>query len=163
MDLFLPEPAAREYGAWIWVLLLVLYGLIVTIVLMLMRPRLVIYNIGTEQLRPILADIVSDLDADARWAGDSLLLPKLGVQLHVEPFQTLKNTQLVSSGPHQSHAGWRRLERSLSPVLRKTTTRPNQHGLGLLLLGLLMVALITFFVVKYDQTLLDTWREMLRQ
>ncbi len=163
MELFLPEHTAQQYGAMVWVLLLMLYALAVSFAMMLMRPRLVIYNIGAEQLRPILADVVSELDPHARWAGDSLILPKLGVQLFMDAFWSLRNTQLVSSGPRQNYSGWRRLENALAPALRATTTQPNRVGLSLLLSGLLMVALITFSVVKYDQAVDEALREMLRQ
>jgi hypothetical protein len=163
MELFLPASAAQEYGAVVWLLLLSLYALGVSIVLMFMRPRIVIYNIGTEQLRPILADVVSELDPDARWAGDSLTLPRLGVQLFIDPFRPLRNTQLVASGPRQDYSGWRRLEHSLAPALRKTTTGANRYGVTMLLTGLLMVAVMTFLVVKYDQAMAKMLWDMLRQ
>ena len=54
------------------------------LVLLVLRPRLVIYNISVDQLRPILAELVEQLDSEARWAGDSLALPALGVQLHLD-------------------------------------------------------------------------------
>jgi len=62
----------------------------------------------------VLAEVAGALDENARWAGDSLHLPALGVQLHIESFALLRNVSLMSSGPHQDHLGWRRLELALA-------------------------------------------------
>ena len=76
-----------------------------------------IYNISADRLRPILAELVERLDPEARWAGDSLALPGLGVQLYVDNFAALRSMSLVSAGGNQSHQGWRRLEAALSDAL----------------------------------------------
>ena len=83
---------------WLWVLLVVLVA----------RPRLVVYNISTEELHPVLAEAAARLDPDSRWAGNSLALPNLGVQLHLESFDMMRNVSLVSSGSRQNLDGWRR-------------------------------------------------------
>ena len=59
--------------------------------LLLLRPRLIIYNISCEQLRPVLVEVVERMDSDARWAGDCLYLPGLGVQLHLESAGWMRN------------------------------------------------------------------------
>src|SRR5439155_2461261 len=96
MELFLVEEAAALYGGWVWGIMLPAYALVVLLVVLLLRPRLVIYNIALEQLRPLLADIVARLHPDARCAGESLVIPRLGVQLHLESAPLLYNVQLVS-------------------------------------------------------------------
>src|SRR5689334_15822300 len=123
MELFLIEEAAVSYGGWVWAMMLAAYALLVILIVLLMRPRIVVYNITLEQLRPVLADAVARLDSDARWAGESLVMPQLGVQLHLETAPMLKNVQLVSSGPQQSVYGWRQLETALAATLRRTRTR----------------------------------------
>jgi hypothetical protein len=128
-----------------------------------LRPRLVIYNTTVEQLRPILAEVVSGLDTDARWAGESLVLPHQGIQLHIEPLVAMRNVQLVSSGPRQDYAGWRRLEAALGSALRHASSPPNPYGFSLILFGLLMVALVTFSVVQDTQSVAQSLEEMLRQ
>lgn len=162
MELFLPVAAAERFGGLVWVLLLAFYALCLTLVVLLMRPRLVIYNISTDQLRPILADIVAELDPDARWAGDSLSLPKLGVQLHVEAFLPMRNIQLISASSKQSYSGWRQLEAALAGKLRETRGGMNRYGLSLLFFGLVLVSLITFRVVNDTQAVAQALIEMLR-
>ena len=63
MELFFPFEAAARFGPHVWLLLLALYAMGVVLVLLLLRPRLVIYNISVDTLRPILAELVDRLDA----------------------------------------------------------------------------------------------------
>ena len=128
MELFMVEGAARFWGGWVWVILLSAYSLAGLLVILMLRPRLIVYNATLDQLRPLLADVVARLDSEARWAGESLVMPQLGVQLHVEAQPVLKNVQLIASGPNQNIPGWRRLELELASVLRKAKTTPNPAG-----------------------------------
>jgi hypothetical protein len=163
MELFLPAAATDRFGGYVWLLLLAFYGLCLTLIVLLMRPRLVIYNANPEQLRSILAEVVSKLDSEARWAGDSLVLPKLGVQLHVELFGAMRNVQLVSAGPKQSFAGWKRLEMALAQVLRETKSSPNPHGFAMMGLGLLLIGVMTYYMLSDPTTVVQGLDEMLRQ
>jgi hypothetical protein len=162
MELFLPEATAFRLGAFVWVLLLAFYGLCLTLFVLLMRPRLVIYNIGRDQMRPMLAHLVSELDGEARWAGESLILPKLGVQLYVESFAPLRIVQLVAAGSQQSYEGWRRLEQALSAELRQAAGARNPFGFSLVCFGVLLLAVVTICMVTDAETVAQSLREMLR-
>src|SRR3972149_2536381 len=70
-ELFLPRPTVVHYGPSLWGLALGFSALGVTMGILMLRPRLVIYNISADKLRRILAETVSRLDGEARWAGDS--------------------------------------------------------------------------------------------
>lgn len=148
-ELFLPWPTMVHYGPYVWVLVLSFYLLCVTMGILMLRPRLVIYNISVDKLRPILADAVTRLDGDARWAGDSLVLPNLGVQLSLDNFRAMRNVSLKSVGSHQDLHGWRRLERVLASALSREEVTRDPRGLifffaGMLILGGLATA------VAYD-------------
>ena len=135
MELFFPEGAASRFGAWVWLLLIIFYGLCVSLIVLLMRPRLVIYNISMEELRPILTKVALQLDSRSRWIGDSLLLPTLNVHLHAEPIEWLRNVQLSSGGNQQSFEGWKSLEVELEKALLLLTVRPNLIGIPMLILS----------------------------
>jgi hypothetical protein len=148
MELFYPYDSAvrRGFGidaaaaeGYIWLLLLTLYVMSVILWLLLLRPRLVIYNISADKLRPILADTVLQLDAEARWAGDSLSIPRLGIQLYLDAFTPFRTVSLISAGASQSHQGWRRLETDLRAGLAREQTGRNPRGLILLVVGLLCI------------------------
>lgn len=163
MELFLPERAVARFGPWVWVLLLSFYALTLLLIVLLMRPRLVIYNITAEQLRPLLSEVVQQLDTEHRWAGESLVLPKLHVQLHLESFGPLRNAQLVSTGPQQSYAGWRTLEIALAERLHQVNGVPNPYGFSLLGFGILIIALVTFWTINDTENVNQALNEMLRR
>lgn len=162
MELFLPEDAAIHFGWVVWLLLLAFYGLCLTLIVLVMRPRLVIYNVTADQLRPLLAEVVNELDREARWAGESLVLPNLDVQLHIEPIGFFRNAELVASGPHQSFVGWKRLENVLATALKESRGEPNSYGIVPLLFGLLLIAVVTFMAVSNRQELTQALFDMLR-
>ena len=105
LELFRPEAATAEFGNFIWPIMVVFYWLWVLLVVLAGRPRLVVYNVSTDELHPVLAEAASRLDADSRWAGNSLSLPNLGVQLHLESFDLMRNVSLASSGSRQNLDG----------------------------------------------------------
>jgi uncharacterized membrane protein len=165
IELFAPLGAARA-GPYVWLLLLALYGLCVALALLWLRPRLVIYNISVDKLRPVLATLVEQLDTDARWAGDSLVLPGLGVQLYVDSFALFRSASLVSAGSKQSHAGWRRLEMALGNALTREEVTRNPGGISLAGTGMLIIAAIVL-TIKQDpqavvQPLLDFAQSLLK-
>ena len=161
MELFLPTPTAFRLGAFVWLLLLAFYLLTMTLVILLMRPRIVIYNVSQEQIRPVLASVIAQLDTEARWAGDCLFLPNLGVQLHVESQSLLRNVQLVSNGPAQSLEGWTRLKQGLRLALRPVAGPRNMYGAALVVTGILVFAALTIFAVNDAETVAQSLKEML--
>ena len=108
MELFFPEGAASQFGAWVWGALIVFYGLCVSLMVLLMRPRLVVYNVSLEELRPILSKIAMELDPKSRWIGDALVIPRLNIHMHVEAVESLRNVQMLAGGNQQSIEGWLR-------------------------------------------------------
>ena len=160
--LFLPDAAIVELGWIAWVMMGAFYGLLLTLGVLLLRPRLVIYNVTADQLRPALASVVAELDRDARWAGESLVLPNLGVQLHVEPVSATRNAELISSGPNQNYSGWRALEVALTQALRRTTNSPNPYAIFPLSFGLLMALLVAFLTFSNPGMVAQSLIEMFR-
>lgn len=132
MELFFPEGAASRFGGWVWLMLIIFYGLCVSLVVLLMRSRIVVYNISLEQLRPILTSVAMKLDKRSRWNGDSLIMPERRVHLHVEPVEALRNVQLTSGGNQQSFEGWQALEQELSVALKRIAVGPNLIGIPFL-------------------------------
>jgi hypothetical protein len=140
LELFRPEAATAEFGNYIWPIMLVFYWLWVLLVVLVGRPRLVVYNVSAEELHPVLAEAASRLDPDSRWAGSSLALPNLGVQLHLESFDLMRNVSLAASGGRQNLDGWRQLARALAAALRPVRVKPNPRGVGFLLVALVLMA-----------------------
>jgi hypothetical protein len=163
MELFLIEEAAVRYGTLVWAMMLVAYGLTVILVILLQRPRLVIYNISQQQLRPVLAEVVAQLDSEARWAGESLAMPQLGVQLYLESSPLFQNVQLVAAGPEQNLPGWKRLEKALAIALRKSRHRAQRFGVLATMAGLGTAALVTYVLMRDPGGVMHSLNEMLRR
>jgi len=166
VEMLLPYASVAVFGASVWLFVITLYALGLILVLLMMRPRLVVYNITMEQFRPILAEVVQELDAEARWAGDGVFLPSLGVQLHLETVPMLRNISLVASGHKQNFLGWRRLEQALRTALAEhenlaQNPRVWKVGLSLLAAGLLLALLLLVRVASDPQAVAQSVLELL--
>ena len=161
IELFFPATAAVHFGPYVWLLLLALYGLCLGLIVLLLQPRLVIYNVSADQLRPILADVVDQLDAEARWAGETLLLPNLGLQLHLDTTASMRNVALVAINAHQSFDGWRRLEDTLAAALARAETGRNPRGASLLSAGTLIGLALVLAIARAPEAVAEALFEML--
>jgi hypothetical protein len=162
MELFLPERAAAQFGGFVWLMLLAIYALFILLVVLILRPRLVIYNISLNELQPVLQCVATKIDCQAAWFGETLVLPSLGIQFYLDPNRALRNVQLISSGPQQNLAGWRELQIALLASLRKTPCLPNPYGFSLITLGLVMVGVLTYSLVQDTHAVAQSLHEMLR-
>lgn len=161
IELLIPPMAAVRFGAYLWLFLAGLFGSGLSLLLLMLRPRFVLYNITLDQLRPMLAEMVPQLDLEARWAGDCLSLPTLGVQLYVDHVPALRNVSLVAAGPQQNAAGWRQFEAALAAAVRNTEVPRNPYGYNLLTTSLIMICVLGFFVAKDPSSLTQSLKEML--
>lgn len=140
IELFRPEAATIQLGAYVWPLLLGLYWLCVSLAAMIVRPSLVVYNVSLEELRPAVAEAVAQVDPTARWAGDNLLLPRLGVQLHLDAFPAMRHITLSSSGGVQDLVGWYRFKKALGRSLTSLSVQPNPRSVTFLIGAVLCFA-----------------------
>jgi hypothetical protein len=139
-------PPAR---AVIWLLLGFCYAMGLLLILSLLKPRLILYNIGSDQLRPILAELLPRLDPEARWAGDSVALPTLGVQFHIDNMATMRNISLTALGRAQSPGGWRLLESRLAEALSLFEVGRNPRGLSLVTAGLAILLFLAVVIIRH--------------
>ena len=162
LNLFFVERTVHSLGGYAWLLVLALYFLMVTLWVLLMKPKLVIYNITNEQLRPILSSVAAGLDKESRWAGDSLTLPSLGVQLYIDPQDSTRHIQLISTNHHQSFAGWRKLEVALADSIKGVEVPRNPYSASMIGFGAIILAWVTFQVVTQRQDVAQSLRDMLQ-
>jgi hypothetical protein len=133
--LALVQPAVGT-SPWAAAMLVLLGGLIVGVAILVMRPRLVIYNATIDRLRPVVAEVVSGLDGSARWAGETVALPARGLQVSLDGRGVTRCVSLVATGTRTSNEAWsefaRRIRRGVQPV----RVRRNPWGLVAVMLGL---------------------------
>jgi hypothetical protein len=137
--LALVQPAAGR-SLWSWPMLLVVFGLFVALCLLVSRPRVVVYNITVDQLRPLVVEAVSAIDPAARWAGESVALPTRGLQLHIDGNGSMRSVNVIAVGERTSLEGWtdfcRRLRRSVGRLqVRTSPWGPVFAGAGLCVLA----------------------------
>ncbi|MGD9128531.1 MAG: hypothetical protein PVH19_14230 [Planctomycetia bacterium] len=148
MELFMPDAAAARFGPAAWLFMILLYTMILVLTLLALRLRLVIYNISHNELRVILGDVAERLDPEgARWAGDSLSIPKLGIQLYLDTTAMFRNVSLVAGSPHQNPMGWKYLEKELRQSLKTVQVHPNHRAIGLLAAGLILSVIVLTIIV----------------
>ena len=162
MELFIPEMAFVSMGPYVWVLMIGNYCLGVLLLVLAARPRLVIYNTTGEMVYEVMKKVVDQIDPDARWAGNALNSPKLGVQLSIETFAYMRNVQLISSRSRQNRHGWRMLEAELSKALRSVKVDPNPWAWSLIGFSVMIVAVIAVQMFRHGGDVANTLHEMLR-
>ncbi len=146
IELLRPATATRSFGSYIWLFLVLFYWLLIVLAGLLSRPRLVVYNISSEELHPVLAEVASRLDSTGRWAGNNLSLPGLGVQLHLDSLDNMRNVSLVASGGRQNLDGWRRLALELGRALSPMRVKTNPRAVGFLAVSITMFAICFAFL-----------------
>lgn len=160
IELFRPEAASVEFGGYVWLFLLVLYWLAIWLTMLLARPRLVIYNISSEELRPVLSEAARSLDPQARWAGDSLSMPTVGIQLHLETFEIMRNVSLVASGAKQNLASWRQLAGLLGSRLDGLSVDSNPRWLGIVLFAIILLTTSMVHMLNHPQQIAQAMQEI---
>ncbi len=160
MRLFMPLEAAAQFGETVWLLLLGFYVLCVMLVIMLSRPRLVIYNITVAELYPALDEVARRIDPGATWAGKALSMPYARMHLQIESFSPLGNVSLVATSDDQSIAHWRRLERTLRARLQETPVAGQTQGLWLAMTGCALLAMLGWWVVRNPQLIAHGMQQM---
>ncbi len=123
----LVRPAAGG-SAWSWPMLILGFCLVVALCVLVSRPRLVVYNISLEQLRPLVAEVAADLDPQARWAGETVALPTRGLQVHLDGDGSLRTVSLIGVGRRSAHEGWSEFSRRVRQASRRLRVRSSPWG-----------------------------------
>ncbi|MBI85951.1 MAG: hypothetical protein CMJ81_22365 [Planctomycetaceae bacterium] len=150
LELFYPNSYLMYYGVFfffdisqwvgigVWILLIMFYWLIVIWIALSRRPRLVIYNLEVRQLHRLLEQLLLGIDPGVRWAGETAVLPNLGIHFTIEANSRLRCIQLVSAGPRQDPLGWKLLRKTLRDSLKQERSPLNPLAFGYFLIALAM-------------------------
>ena len=137
--LALMRPAAGN-SLWSWPIVLLLFGLLISLCVLVSRPRVVMYNITVDQLRPLVAEIVSSLDPAARWAGESAGLPTRGLQLQIDGNGSMRSVSVVAVGERMSVESWSEFSRRLRQSVPKLRVRSSPWGPVFAAIGAVLIA-----------------------
>lgn len=123
----LVRPAAGS-SAWSWPMLLLVFCLVVALCVLVSRPRLIVYNITVEQIRPLVAEVATDLDPQVRWAGETVALPNRGFQVHLDGDGALRTVSLIAVGRRSAHEGWSEFSRRMRRTTRGLRVKASPWG-----------------------------------
>lgn len=162
IELLLPRRAVTALGPQAWLLAVVLYSLGLTLLALLSRPKLVIYNIDLPTSKKGLDDVIPALDPDARWAGASLAMPNRGVELHLEASSIFRNVTLIATHEDQSFGGWRELDAALSERFERERSPLGWTAFAFVAGAILIAALLSREMFTRSPAIAEGCREMLR-
>ena len=89
-----------------------------------------------------------------------MTLQSLGVQLHLDSFDLMRNVSLVSSGGRQNIDGWRRLAQELRIELAAVRVKSNPRAIGLLVGSLALLALSVTQMTMRQEELMQAMNEV---
>jgi hypothetical protein len=161
IELLTSTSVVLALGPPYWALALGLYASGWILVTMYVRPRLVVYNVGDAELATALESVARQLDAEAHWAGQTLLLPSWQAQLSLEPFPALWNVSIVGIGEGPAPPLWRQLETGLCRRLAELEVAPSGYGLGMMVTGAAMLVAMAFQWGYHSQTVTRALLDML--
>ena len=162
VELIMPAEPWATYRAWAWLVVLITYGVGTTLVALLGRPRITFYNITPAILRPVLAQVASALDPQSRWAGNSLVMPQLDVELSIEAMSPMRCASLVATHEEQEFHGWRRLETSLAAALMKVECSRSPWGWLFLAVSTVLLGVVVFAIAWNPDAVNQGFLEMMR-
>ena len=109
-----------------------------------------------------MGSLVAELDKTAKWAGDSVELPKLGIQLSIESKNTMRSCQIVAVGHSQNLANWAKLRIELAARLKTVKVTANPYALSMIGFALVLGTLIALQIIQNPQIVMDDLRNFLR-
>lgn len=155
-QLFTPLELLQRLGPYYWLLLLLMYGSAVSLWILYLRPRVVIYNIATEHLRGIVSTVAVRRDPAARWAGNSLEMPQARLVVRLEPYSAFRNVSLVVDSDYIDFAAWCSLVNELSAALHEVRVPRNPRGITFGIIGLLIVIVLTHRWTQQGQAVTES-------
>jgi uncharacterized membrane protein len=164
IELLLPDEAASlKVGPYLWLMALTLYSLVGSLAALLIRPRLVVYAPCSQaEFRTVLGAVADELDPQSRSAGNSVAMPSRQIEFVIEHYALLNCTALTATTGRQDLDGWRDLHRALTRHLRGVSPRRSRWGVGLVTIGLAIVAAIGWQLAAHPQEVVQSFQEAVR-
>lgn len=162
IELFAPDTAFVAYGPYAWLMLLVMYGLCVSLYVLVQPPTLYLYNTTTDEAAAILTRAIGPLDPQAQQAGSTIVLPALDLEVRVETFATTRNVRLAASSVLQPPSTWQQFDKALrtaieaSPSIRSGLAAWITLGVAMWLLSVAGITVKDHAPV-IGQTLMVLW------
>lgn len=125
--LALLQPLAGT-SPWTAIAFLAACVILVASAILATRPRMVVYNVGLDRLRPVVAELVAGLDPASRWAGETVALPSRGLQIHLDDRGPARSVSVIAAGSRPAHEAWGEFSRHLRRGIGAIQVRRSAWG-----------------------------------
>jgi uncharacterized membrane protein len=164
IHLFFPSAAAAELGWVVWVVLAVFYGLCVTLLLLSLRPKIVVYGIKESELMQNLQQVAAALGTECELDHEHHCVrfsqPNVLLRLEHQGVAGVVGIELLQRSVHPIF--WSQLLFHLRRQL-KTQASPITGGTVLMLLsGVMMVSYAAYLFLFANEELLAGFRTWLQ-
>lgn len=162
LELFLPYAASVRFGGWVWALLAGLYFLAIVLVVNGQRRRVVVLNAPREPVIECIAAAAHALDPGTLRAGETWVLPGLGLELRIEVYRPLRSLTITAWGDEPPRAAWRAFARELRRELARCPVGPSPQSAMLFATALAMLSLSAWQLVEHPAQVAQSFRDLLR-
>ena len=148
IELFFPTGAYAALGEWVWMLLLLLYGLLVVLFSLQRAPSWTVLRMNGNSLRESIEKVLDQASIEHTWNGNQIEIPQWGVNAIVQESRGFRNTShLIPCGRQRSLIGWYEFEKhfTASDVFNESDSRDRTEALfrSIGLLSLSIACLLT--------------------
>ena len=164
MQLFFPAEAAATLGWIVWLVLLVLYLLCVTLLLLSIKPKIMVYGVRMPGILEALLEACKTIDATATLdvTRQQIELAERGVRLRVEALGLSDAVQIEAFEQNLHPRFWHHLLLELRKRVTKQHSGFSFGGLGMLVVGLLLISIVIGSAVSQPDALVAGFRSWLQ-
>jgi len=161
VQLFTPPELLARMGPYYWLLLILLYGSAVSLWILFLRPRVVVYNMAPEHFRGMVSTIAVRQDPHARWAGNALEMPQARLLLKLEPFAAFRNVSLAADSDHIDYGAWQRLVDELAVALAEVRVSRNPRGITFGMIGMVILVVLVHRCTQQGHAVTESFIRLL--
>lgn len=164
VHLFFPSAAAAELGWIVWVVLGVFYTLCVSLILMSLKPKIVLYGISPLDALVELHKAAITIDSSAIIDQDRMQvdLPSRGVHLRIEHHGLHDVVQIEAFERNLHPHFWRHLLLQLRQQTHSKTSPFSIGGLVMLVAGLFLMSICVRQIYAHPTEILAGFRQWMR-
>jgi hypothetical protein len=164
LQLFFPPVIAAGMSLRVTAALLLFYALCVILLILLSRPRLVIYNADLDQVRSAVHRAADSVLPGSERSPDGVYFPPADLRLRIEGSTRSRAWQIVAWGPTLRPTIWRAFRMAVARELaasRSASSAPH-HAWSLLLWAVVLGVIVVWQLWQRPIEVATGFREFLR-
>lgn len=162
--LFFPSMAAAELGWYVWIVLGIFYMLCISLLLLALKPKIVIYGLRVDDAEACLLRAAQTIDPSAHLEANrqQIVLPQASVTLRVDALGITDAVQIEAFEKHLHPRFWRQLLLEVRREAAQVRKGLSIGGLGMLAVGISLMVLTVSQALSQSNELLAGFRQWLQ-